>query len=142
MRYEKITLLETSIDHLTGEELGLALEALSLAPEILDVLYLPGIGKKNRPAGLLQVICLPESEIAARDAIFRHTHTLGIRRSEPGRYVLPRKQTTVNIEGRELAAKEHLLEGKAYARPEADALKSLAASLGVGAPALRLKKRD
>lgn len=50
---EDVMQLECHLDHLTGEELGTALEQLAAAADVLDVLWLPGTGKKNRPAGLL-----------------------------------------------------------------------------------------
>lgn len=142
MDTEKIILLETNLDHLSGEELGHALESLNGMPEILDAIYLPGIGKKNRPCGLLRVICRPEVEITACDAIFRHTHALGIRRQLIERYMLPRASATLKIENEEVLAKIHELQGETYIRPEADALKGLANKLGVGTPALRFHKRD
>lgn len=140
METEKIILFETALDHLTGEELGMAIDSLNNLPEVLDALYLPGIGKKNRPAGLLQVLCRPQAEIRVRDAIFRHTHALGIRRQIIERYVLDRVPVSVEVEGEILPAKAHLLEEKMYARPEADAIRNLAEQLGQGAPALRFKK--
>lgn len=142
MNIEKIVLLETALDHLTGEELGQALEALNEMPEVLDALFLTGIGKKNRPSGLLQVMCLPANEIAARDAVFQHTHALGLRRQEMERYVLPRSATTVHIGCAEVPAKAHVLENETYIRPEADALKKLAAKLGTGTPAIRFRSEQ
>ncbi len=121
---EAITLLETNIDHLTGEELGQALDALNDLPEVLDATWFSGIGKKNRPAGLLRVICRPENETSALEAMFRHTHSLGIRRQKMDRFVLPRKN--VMPQGKNLPAKAYLLEGVEYLRPEADAVSALA----------------
>lgn len=139
---EPVVQLETHLDHLSGEELGLALTALSGMDGILDVLWLPGIGKKNRPAGLLRVLCRPDDEAEAADAVFHHTHTLGLRRQTLERSVLPRGATTVLLAGEPVAAKEYRLEGRAFVRPEADALRELAARLGVGAPALRFGKEE
>lgn len=134
---EPVVQLETHLDHLSGEELGLALSALSAMDCILDALWLPGIGKKNRPAGLLRVLCRTCDEAAAATAVFRHTHTLGLRRQTLERTVLPRAATAVLLDGEPVAAKEYGLEGRTYVRPEADALRDLAARRGVGAPALR-----
>lgn len=134
---EPVVQLETHLDHLSGEELGLALTALSAMDCILDALWLPGIGKKNRPAGLLRVLCRTCDEAAAAAAVFRHTHTLGLRRQTLERTVLPRAATAVLLDGEQVAAKEYDLEGRTYVRPEADALRDLAARRGVGAPALR-----
>ena len=134
---EAITLLETNIDHLTGEELGQALDALNDLPEVLDATWFSGIGKKNRPAGLLRIICRPENETSALEAMFRHTHSLGIRRQKMDRFVLPRKN--VMPQGKNLPAKAYLLEGVEYLRPEADAVSALAKKLGLGAPAVRIR---
>lgn len=134
---EAISLLETNIDHLTGEEIGQALDALNDLPEVLDATWFSGIGKKNRPAGLLRVICRPENETAVLEAMFRHTHSLGIRRQKMERFVLPRKNIIQQSNG--LPAKAYLLEGVEYLRPEADAVAALAKKLGLGAPAIRLK---
>lgn len=134
---EQVLQLETHLDHLSGEELGMALTALADLPHVLDVLWLPGIGKKNRPAGLLRVLCPPEAEAAAAQAMLRHTHSLGLRRQLLERLIVPREATTLDCCGERLAAKAYILEGARYERPEADAVRAAAARRGVGAPALR-----
>lgn len=139
MYKEWVVLLETVLDHLTGEELGNALARLNDSPHILDALFLPGIGKKNRPSGLLQALCKPENEEKARDEIFRHTHALGLRRTDVERYALPREHTEVEFEGGQMPAKIHELEGEKYQRIEADALARLAARQKLGMPALRFR---
>lgn len=134
---ERILLLETSIDHLSGEEIGAALNELNHLPQVLDAIFLSGIGKKNRPAGLLQVLCQLESEEMVVDEIFRYTHTLGIRRQEIERYILARKVGKATIAGEVLDAKFYELEKTQYIRPEADALAEYAKKHGIGMPALR-----
>lgn len=134
---EPVLQLETHIDHLNGEDLGAALSALSRMDEVLDVLWLPGVGKKNRPAGLLRVLCLPANQECVVSAVLRHTHTLGLRLQVVNRLVLPRKAVRTLIGGKSLLAKTYKVDGVFYARPEADALEETAKSLGVGIPALR-----
>ncbi len=134
---ELVTQFESHIDHLNGEDLGMALEALSVMPEVLDVLWLPGVGKKNRPAGLLRVLCLPGHRASVQNAVLRHTHTLGLRVQTLDRIVAARRASSVDMAGQRLTAKEYDIEGKAYVRPEADALKTAAEKGGVGVPALR-----
>ncbi|MDR3320514.1 MAG: LarC family nickel insertion protein [Desulfovibrio sp.] len=134
---ELVTQLETHLDHLTGEELGCALSSLAGLDEVLDVLWLPGTGKKNRPAGLLRVLCRPEDEDAAVGALLRHTHSLGLRRQCLERLALPRQTAAIDCADSKLDAKMYTLEGKDYVRPEADAVSASADRLGLGAPALR-----
>lgn len=136
---EQVLQLETHLDHLSGEELGMALTALAASPEVLDVLWLPGIGKKNRPAGLLRVLCRPEDEEDVSLGVLRHTHSLGLRRQCLERLVLPREAAELIDAGERLEAKAYILEGRRYVRAEAEAVKSASARLGVGAPALRFK---
>jgi len=66
---EEIFVLETNLDHLTAEETGRAMEAVMEAGA-LDALYLPGLMKKGRPGGLLQVLCRPAELDAVRAAVF------------------------------------------------------------------------
>lgn len=143
---EQIAQLETHLDHLTGEELGLALEILAAMPEVLDVLWLPGLGKKSRPSGVLRVLCAPRHREAVTAAVLRHTHTLGVRHCLLQRTVLPRGAgrcpagQALSQDGLILPAKLYRLEGRDYARPEADAVREAASALGVGAPALRMAR--
>ncbi len=142
-RTEPVTQMESHIDHLTGEELGACLDALTAMKEVLDVLWLQGIGKKNRPTGLLRVLCHPEHKAMVEAAIFKHTHSLGIRHITLERTILPRQQSTVDIANTTtltalLPAKEYRLGGEVWLRPESDALQNRAATLGLGMPALRM----
>ena len=138
---EQVTLLETHIDHLSGEDLGSAITALGTSdPAPLDILWLPGVTKKNRPGGCLRVLCLPEDAPALTTALFRHTHSLGIRRQQLERVVLPRAAATLQGPTGSLRAKSYQLEGQEYIRPEHDALDAAARELGLGAPGVRLKK--
>ncbi len=137
---ENIAQLESHVDHLTAEEIGAAINTLSSLSEVLDVLWLNGIGKKNRPAGLLRVLCKPNHLAKVRAAFFTHTHTLGIRESTLTRHILPRKTGEVNMDGEAIIAKEYKLDGQTWFRPESDALITKAQKMGVGVPALRIKK--
>lgn len=82
--------LETNIDDCTGETLGFLLERLMEAGA-LDVQYIPCFMKKNRPAYQLSVLCKAEKTAELERLIFLNTTTIGIRRCEMERSVLPRK---------------------------------------------------
>ena len=60
-----------------------------------DVYYTPVYMKKNRPAYLLAVLCLPEDAAAMEQIIFSETTTIGIRRVKMERCVLKRRLRTV-----------------------------------------------
>lgn len=138
---ETVVVLESHIDHLTGEEIGHAFAMLREAGAA-DVIWLPGIMKKNRPGGVFRAICLPDKLDAVQAAFFRHTHTLGIRRSFVERVVLPRR----GEERGGMAVKCYEVDGKAYSREEFEDMAEAAAKQGVGLPALRFStepgKRD
>lgn len=134
---EEIIMLETMLDHITGEELGLALTTLNNHPAVLDAILIQAIGKKNRPAQLLQALCRPEDELLVCGLVFRHTHALGIRSIPLKRYVLARSAVECEVAGLKVKGKQHLLDGKSYARPEADEIARLVEKTGIGAPGLR-----
>lgn len=140
MNTEKIAVLETVVDHLTGEEMGNAIARLNEMVEVLDAIVLPGLGKKNRPVHFFQLLCKPEDVPMVRDAIFRHTHALGVRFHLMERFVLPRRQGETIIEGVAIPAKIHEIDGEEYVRPEADGLAEMAKSRATGMPSLRFDK--
>ena len=91
---DTVTLLETNIDDSTGEELGFVMEKL-FEEKALDVFYQPIYMKKNRPAYLLSVLCHEKDRETLEKTIFRHTTTIGIRRSQWQRTTLSRRNMTV-----------------------------------------------
>ena len=133
---ETVAVLESHIDHLTGEELGHAFAMLREAGAV-DVIWLPGIMKKNRPGGVFRAICLPDKVDEVQAAFFRHTHTLGIRRSLVERVVLARRAGTVETPCGLLEAKCYEVDGKTYTRAEFESMAKAAAREGVGLPAVR-----
>ncbi len=133
---EQVWVLESHVDHLTGEELGAFFPALQEAGA-LDVLFLPGVMKKNRPGGALRVICGEEHLEAVQAAFFRHSLTLGLRRSRMERVVLPRRAGHVESAFGPLEAKDFELEGRWLHRPEHEALRRLAEKTGRSVAELR-----
>lgn len=135
-RMERIVVLETNVDHLTGEEIGGVFGVLFDAGA-LDVLFLPGVMKKNRPGGLLQVLCAPADLERIRDLIFAQTMTLGLRVTETARAVLPRAAAVRGTPWGEVEAKETQIDGQRYSRPEFEALQALAKRTGRSVTQLR-----
>ncbi|MCQ2972119.1 MAG: nickel pincer cofactor biosynthesis protein LarC [archaeon] len=76
-----IDIIETNIDHLTGEEIGYLFEKL-LNEGARDVSVTPIIMKKNRQGSLLKVIAKPETREHLLKVIFKETGSLGIRISQ------------------------------------------------------------
>lgn len=75
---DKVSILETNLDNVTGEVLGHSFDSL-LAAGALDVTIIPTITKKNRPGHLLRVITKPADSRTVSEAIIRETGTLGVR---------------------------------------------------------------
>jgi len=133
---ERIMVLETNVDHLTGEEIGGVFGVL-LDAGALDVLFLPGVMKKNRPGGLLQVLCKLEDLGRIRDLTFAQTLTLGLRITETTRAVLPRAASARSTPWGDVSAKDTVIEGERYSRPEFEALQALAKRTGRSVAQLR-----
>lgn len=138
---ETVAVLESHIDHLTGEELGHAFAMLQEAGAV-DVIWLPGVMKKNRPGGVFRAVCMPDKLEAVQAAFFRHTHTLGIRRLLVERVILPRRAETAATRHGPLEAKSYEVEGVTYTRAEFEALVKAAARDGVGLPAMRFSGEE
>lgn len=78
IKEDTVDILETNIDHLTGEELGYLFDKL-LKEGASDVSITPIIMKKNRPGSLLKVISKKENRDHLLNVMFKEIGTLGIR---------------------------------------------------------------
>lgn len=81
--------LSCNLDDMTGEAIGFAMEVL-LDAGALDVFTTPIGMKKCRPGTMLTVLCRPEAADRLAQLMLEHTTTLGVRRQDCRRYVLPR----------------------------------------------------
>ncbi|MCO4770746.1 MAG: nickel pincer cofactor biosynthesis protein LarC [Deltaproteobacteria bacterium] len=129
---QDVLVLTTVLDDLDGRVLPRVTERL-LEAGALDVLVLPGHGKKGRPALRLEVL-VPDD--AAREqvssVIFRETPTLGLRWRREHRTTLMRRHCTVETPFGAVSIKEGLLEGEVVTRqPELDDCLRLAREEGV-----------
>ncbi len=75
---DKVSILETSLDTVTGEIIGHTFDKLMEAGA-LDISVIPVLMKKNRPGHLLRVITKPKDSSIVSEAIIRETGTLGVR---------------------------------------------------------------
>ena len=133
---ERITKLECTLDDMTGEEIGFALEQLFKAGA-RDA-WTQAIGmKKSRPGVLLSVVCLPEDADGLAAVMMKYTSTLGIRRQDLSRYTLRRGIETVGTPYGEVRVKRASGMGVERAKPEYDDLAALAEKHGVPLETIR-----
>lgn len=128
---DKIDVIETNIDHLTGEEIGYLFDKL-MDLGASDVSITPIIMKKNRQGSLLKVISPRKNREKLVEAIFIETGSLGIRISPNlHRGVAKREfvKETFNINGNdyEVTFKIAYINGEIISkRPEYEDLKRIA----------------
>ena len=101
---DKIDVIETNLDHLTGEEIGYLFDVL-LDAGASDVSITPIIMKKNRQGSLLKVISKKSNREKIINTIFRETGSLGIR-------IAPNMHR--GIAKREFETKSYEINGKTY----------------------------
>ena len=89
-KMDKIVKLSCNVDDMTAEFISYAMEKLFEAGA-LDVFTIPVGMKKSRPGTLIQTLCRPQDEESIVRVIFKHTTTIGIRKTYADRYVLERK---------------------------------------------------
>ncbi|HHV10246.1 MAG TPA: nickel pincer cofactor biosynthesis protein LarC [Clostridiales bacterium] len=126
---DQVWVLEANVDDCTGEALAFAMELL-FQKGAKDVYYTPIFMKKNRPAYLIGVICSKEHIPAMENVLFTHTTTIGIRKSEAARTILPREIQTIMTPYGEARVKVCHYEGHTFYYPEYENVKALALSSG------------
>lgn len=127
---DQIWVMETNIDDSTGEQLGLAMEAL-LAKGALDVYYTPVFMKKNRPGWMLGLIAVQKDIPVLEETVFKLTTTIGIRRHPCERTVLKREKQTVRLDTGIVEVKKCSFEDNTFYYPEYESVKKLSSETGI-----------
>lgn len=123
---DRIAVLETNLDDITGEILGRFVET-ALAAGALDVFHTPIQMKKNRPGVLLTVLCAEAEADKFSEMILGETTAFGVRRTLAERRKLRREFATVKTRFGSVTLKLGKLNGKVVqAAPEFESCKKLA----------------
>jgi hypothetical protein len=133
---DEIDVIETNIDHLTGEEIGYLFDVL-LNAGASDVSITPIIMKKNRQGSLLKVISRNENREGILNVIFKETGSLGIRIAPNIHRGIAKREfvvETFNINGKDydVTFKTGYVNGRVISRrPEYEDLKRIAKDSGL-----------
>ncbi len=95
-RTERVCMLETNVDDVSGEVLG-GMIGKMMGAGAKDVSICQGITKKNRPTNMVSVMCDGEASGRLIDLLMSETGTLGVRVSESERVVVPRTSRSVRV---------------------------------------------
>ena len=139
---DEIDVIETNLDHLTGEEIGYLFDRL-LDSGASDVSITPIIMKKNRQGSLLKVISQKKNREKLVEAIFAETGSLGIRiapnlhRGIERKFI--KKEFEIQGEKFEVVFKIGYVNGEIISsRPEYEDLKQIAKKTGL--PLIKVKE--
>jgi uncharacterized protein (TIGR00299 family) protein len=128
---DAIVLLETNLDNASGEVVGGTVEQLWQAGA-LDVSLTSIQMKKGRPGVLVSVQCRPEDAAQLEGLMFANLPTLGVRRSNLLRTVLPRRAHEVSTRWGKVAGKIAVLpDGSERFSPEYEDCRRFADANGV-----------
>lgn len=110
-KIEHLVLLESNIDDLSPQVLGLIMDR-AFAAGALDCWFTPVQMKKNRPAVAVSILSKPQDEIILRDLLYKETTTIGIRRSVVERHSLGRSVIEVETDFGSIRVKKAILKGE------------------------------
>ncbi|MFW9940515.1 MAG: nickel pincer cofactor biosynthesis protein LarC [Candidatus Thorarchaeota archaeon] len=77
---EKVAILETDVDDVSGEILGNFINDFK-NEKVLDIQIIPSLTKKNRPSYIIKVVCYPKYTFELMEKIIHELGTLGVRYS-------------------------------------------------------------
>jgi pyridinium-3,5-bisthiocarboxylic acid mononucleotide nickel chelatase len=126
---DTVLLLESDMDHISGEIMG-NVAGLLLDEGALDVSWLPLYMKKGRPGYRLSVIVKEPDGPKTIDTIIRHTRTLGVRMQRIERAIAKRSASTTTISGTACDEKNCTYKDYSFTKPEYEALAALARKKG------------
>lgn len=128
---DMVDVIETNVDHLTGEEIGFLFDKL-FSFGALDLSIIPTIMKKNRPGNIIKIIAKEDKREDLINILFKETGTLGIRISPNIHRGIAKREfqvKKVEFEGRkfEVTFKIAYVDGEVISkRPEFEDLKKIA----------------
>ena len=94
-RTDMVSELSCNVDDMTAEEIGFAMERL-FEGGALEVYTVPIGMKKSRPGTLIRVMCREDDREAMITLLFQYTSTIGVREALTRRYVLDRRNETID----------------------------------------------
>jgi pyridinium-3,5-bisthiocarboxylic acid mononucleotide nickel chelatase len=127
---DTVAVLETDMDHLSGELMG-HVGGLLLEDGALDVSWTPVYMKKGRPGYRLTVIVPPEKAEGLGDTIMVHTRTLGVRVHQARRIIAQRESKPARFLGREIFEKQCSYKGRTFVKPEYEDLAAISRQKGL-----------
>ncbi len=128
---ERVWMLETNLDDMTGEEMGFLLEE-ALARGALDAFISPVQMKKNRPAFRFAVLCGSELKEELTDFLLRKSSTLGVRYWPVSRSRLEREMISVSTPWGDVRVKVAMSGGETvHSKPEFEDCRRIARREGI-----------
>ena len=133
---DKIVVIETNLDDVTGEVIGYLVQKL-IKSGALDVSVIPALGKKNRPVNIVKVLADPVNYSDLVQILIDETGTLGVRVFETPRIIAERvkKPVKVKVMNKEYEVRvktSRTRNGKLInIKPEYDDLKEIAEHTGL-----------
>lgn len=123
-------LVESNIDDLDPRVWPSVITAL-FAAGASDAWLTPILMKKGRPAHTLSVLTSSAAAPAVREALWRHTSTIGVRETRLAKHALEREMVAVEVDGQPIAVKLARHRGEVVnAQPEWEDVARAAAALG------------
>ena len=127
---EAVTVLTCDVDDMSPEYLAGAAER-ARAAGALDVTLLPTTMKKGRAGTRLEVLCRPVDAERLEQLLLAETTSIGVRRTEVTRVVLPRSEVCVEVLGHDVRVKVATLsDASVRAKPEYDDVQRIALATG------------
>jgi uncharacterized protein (DUF111 family) len=127
---EFAAIITCDVDDMTPEYLA-AIADRARAEGALDVVLVGTTMKKGRHGTRIEILCHLHDAARFETLLLRETTTIGVRRSEVVRTVLPREETTVEVLGHPIRLKVVTLsDGLRRAKPEFDDVQRVALATG------------
>jgi hypothetical protein len=127
---ETAVLIACDVDDMSPEYLA-AVADRARAEGALDAVLLGTTMKKGRHGTRIEVLCRPHDAARFENLLLRETTTIGVRRSEVSRTVLPREEVSVSVLGHVIRLKIVVLSGgERRAKPEFDDVQRIALATG------------